>query len=137
MKYIIALFMPLLIGCFSDSPPTKSELVGKWKGSDCTYLILEENGTFTAKGLSKETATSFSISSANSVFSGSGNWKIQMGQGFWEVRLDFKEINRDFHNNGFYTLLVSGNNKLENKSPWYLFVWADEEGGPRNKLIKD
>jgi hypothetical protein len=38
---------------------------------------------------------------------------------------------------GFYSVLISGEKGVaENKPPWYLFVWKDEEGGDRYKFIK-
>jgi len=134
-RLLVTLSSVLLIGC-GGVVPDKNELIGAWEGNDGAFLELEENNYFIARKFSKEVATSYSLNAEGSVFNGSGIWHVQKSKGNWEVNLKFKEIDGDNQSNGFYTLIISGSNKLENKPPWYLYVWKDEEGGARNKLFK-
>jgi hypothetical protein len=122
----------LLISC-SSNKPTATDLIGTWANADGATLELHKDSTFVGKSLPTVYFT-FCTSKKDvegKRVAGSGNWRIEDGQGFEEVKLDFKRMN-DTAMYGFYSVMISGTGGvLENRPPWYLFVWQGEEEGQR------
>src|SRR5205823_13889667 len=115
-----------------------NDIIGTWVSSDGATLELNKDSSFIGKSLPAEYFTFFTNKKdiQGKRVSGIGMWKIENGQGFKEVKLNFKRMdNKDIY--GFYSVLISGENGvLDNKPPWYLFVWKEEEGGERYKFTK-
>lgn len=118
--------------------PTQSDILGNWVSSDGAMLELNKDSSFIGKSLPAEYFTFFTSKKdvEGKRVSGSGKWKMEKGQGFKEVKLTFTKMDdKDIY--GSYSVLVSGETgALENKPPWYLFVWKGEEGGERYTFIK-
>lgn len=127
-----------LTGCMSSKQPLQDEIIGTWVSSDGATLQLKKDGNFIGKDLPAE-YFSFHIhkeEALNRKINGEGRWRLEKNQGDWEVKLDFEVMN-NIKQRGFYSVLVSGSKGiLENKSPWYLFLWKEEEGGDRYKFFK-
>jgi hypothetical protein len=54
-----------------------------------------------------------------------------------EVYLDFNKVSVNKNGCAFPLLIARSSDKSENKSPWYLFVWKEEEGGERYEFLKE
>lgn len=118
--------------------PTQNDILGTWISSDSGILRLNKDSSFIGTSLPAEYFTFFtSIKDVEGKkINGSGKWKIENGQGFKEVKLNFTKMDdKDIY--GIYSVLISGETGvIENKPPWYLFVWKEEEGGERYKFLK-
>lgn len=136
IKILSMSILSFLLSACSNKIPTKDELIGKWETKEGVIIELNQDDTFIAAGLSKEVGASFSIGSKEKIFNGKGNWIIQKGHGFSELKLQFNEVDGSPNSSGFYVLLISGSNTFENTPPWYLFVWEEEEGGNRIKFLQ-
>jgi hypothetical protein len=136
IKKIIRLFGIMMVVCFGCNPksPLDKDVVGKWGHSSGAVLIIKEDGTFTGAHLPLNYLLT---ASKTTVFNGTGKWKLKQDQGRWVIGLDFDTTSVNDHKNGFTTIiLISGSGILENKAPWYLFLWMEEEGGERYKFSK-
>ena len=134
---LIALMcMSLLFSGCMKQVPGKNDIVGIWVSNDGAILEFKEDGTFDGKSLPGEHFT-HSQDEVWKDFDGSGNWKLEDGQQFWQIELEFKEKNNQKGSYG-YQVYVSGSNTFENKPPWYLFVWEynDIDTGDRYKFTK-
>ena len=117
--------------------PTQSDILGNWVSSDGAMLEFNKDSSFIGKSLPDEYFTfALKKDAEGKRVSGSGKWELEKGQGFKEVKLTFIKM-KDEDIYGFYSILVSGENGiLDNKPPWYLFEWKEEEGGERYEFIK-
>ena len=126
---ICALF--LFQNCSSNGP-TNKDFVGSWFSSDGATFVFDSNGKFFADNLVRGTM-GFPDDQKNKLkFSGSGEWTLQGKVGnYWEIKLIFDRC--DSLKTGFGTdiLVGGGNGVFSNRSPWYLFMWKEEEGGER------
>lgn len=144
MKQLIvatAVLSILFQACNSNSKVKESaqiDVVGAWKNSDGAIIELNKDSTFIGKSLPAEFFTFFTSKQEvqGKKIDGSGRWRIEDGQGFKEVKLDFRKMNNE-NIYGNYSVFIAGKTGvLENKSPWYLFVWKEEEGGERYEFLK-
>jgi hypothetical protein len=137
VKFMGLILATMLQGC-SGQDPTKEEMIGTWVSSDGATLRINDDGTFSGKALPAQ-YFSFFVNKEDvqgKTVSGEGKWRIEKKPNFWRVKLDFEEMN-GIKKGADYFILISGTNGiLENKPPWYLFEWVDEEGGPRYKFEK-
>ena len=131
---ILSLFFQ---GC-GDKKPTQNDVIGTWTSSDSAKLELNKDGTFIGGRLPAEYFTFFTSKwdVEGKKVNGSGKWQIDHGQGFEKVKLIFTKMEGKDSYGSYSVLISSENGVLENKSPWYLFVWKEEEGGERYKFIK-
>ncbi len=130
MCFLLSIFFQ---GC-SGQEPTKEDVVGIWSNPDGSYIELKSDGNFIATNLSTKYFTLDEYKGEK--FNGIGNWTLKKGKSFWEIYLGFNEIS-DKHYSYGHTILISGENGiLENKPPWYLFLWKEEEGGDRYEFHK-
>lgn len=137
MINLIAIFSVLLQACGGNGP-TPNDILGTWITRDGAILQMNSDSTFVGKLLLAQYFTFFTSKTeveGKRVY-GKGRWKLEEGQGFAEIKLHFTNMNNE-EMNGFYSVLVSGEKgALDNKPPWYLFLWKDEEGGDRYKFVK-
>lgn len=126
------------IACTSQmNEPTQNNILGSWKGEGKAELIFYKDQTFTGNLIPAEFAFFPSDSFKNVKFSGSGKWILRKGASNWEVNLDFDKVTGINKNGCSFPLLVAGKNGiLENQSPWYLFIWKEEEGGQQYIFTK-
>lgn len=130
---IFGIIMIILFGC-NPSIPSDKDVVGKWTHASGAALILNKDGTFEGTHLPLKYLLT---ASATKNFDGIGRWELKQDQGRWVIGLDFDTISNKEAENGFSTIiLLSGSGILENKAPWYLFLWVEEEGGERYKFSK-
>lgn len=125
--------LSILLGC-RGIEPAKTAITGTWVSEEGGKLIFKNDGSF----LSLSLPTKLFLREGeekNKIFDGSGIWEITKGQSHWEVSLDFKQTSIQVNNFG-QQLLIGGDGILENKPPWYLFLWKGEEGGDRYELKK-
>jgi hypothetical protein len=116
----------LLGGCGAN--PTSRDVVGTWINADGATLTIEENGQFTARSLPQ--TIFWRRDQPGPAFDGKGTWKLHEGSPYLEVKLGFDELwgkpaSREI------TVLVSGSG-----GSTYLYMWEEEEGGNRYKLVK-
>ena len=137
MINLIAIFSVLLQAC-GGKGPTPKDILGTWINQDGAMLQINSDSSFIGKSLPAQYFTFFTSKSEveGKRVDGMGKWKLEEGQGFAEIKLHFTTMNNE-KMNGFYSVLVSGEKgTLDNKPPWYLFLWKDEEGGERYKFVK-
>jgi hypothetical protein len=130
--------LPIFFQSCSNKKATTVDVIGTWANADGATLELHKDGTFAGKSLPAVYFTFFTSKKdvEGKKVNGSGNWRIEGGQGFDEVKLDFKKMNGTAVN-GFYSVMISGTGgPLENKPPWSLFAWKEEEGGQRYTFEK-
>jgi len=120
-------------GCTGFNP-TKNEIIGIWKSSDGAILEFKKDGTFAGQSLPGEKIFFNSSEFRDKRFNESGKWDVKKWQDQWVVTLSFNRS--PTLKKGYDTrILISGSNGvLENKPPWYLFQWVEEEGGQRYKF---
>jgi hypothetical protein len=138
MMNLIAIFSVLIQACGSKGP-TPNDILGTWITQDGAILQINSDSSFIGKSLPAQYFTFFTSKSEveGKRVDGKGKWKLEEGQGFTEIKLHFTNMNNT-EMNGFYSVLVAGEKgALENKPPWYLFLWKDEEGGERYKFVKN
>jgi hypothetical protein len=137
MGTILALFFN---SCNSNSQEKKIsqiDVIGTWRSSEKAELIFKNNGVFIGSQIPAEFGFFPADSFANIKFSGSGKWELKKGASHWEIMLDFTKVTGVDKNGCSFPLLIAGENGiLENKPPWYLFAWMEEEGGERYKFFK-
>jgi hypothetical protein len=136
--YYIALCMaPLFISCGGPNP-TREEMVGKWVGGNGAEVNISSDGRFTGKHFPFKKFFVFikPQDSTRTEFDGGGKWVITKDGSYWKVKLDFDASSVP----GYLCvseLLVGGKKGiLENKPPWYLYYWVEEEGGERFEFLK-
>lgn len=114
-------------------------MIGAWNSSDGGMFLFNENGSFSGKSLPAKYFTYFTSENEvlNKKVNGRGKWKLEKENGFWRIQLEFENIDgRPLA--GLYYLLISGQTGiLENKPPWYLFVWKDDVGGEKYKFQRE
>lgn len=135
IQFIILILAAIFQGCMGTDPK-KDEMVGKWVSSDGATLSIDNEGTFRGEALPAEHFSFYANKKdvTEKKVSGAGKWRLEKGQRFWEIKLDFEEIN-GVRKGGSYFVLVSGSTGiLENNPPWYLFEWVEDEGGQRYKF---
>lgn len=124
----------------SENELTQNEIIGTWVSSDKAEFVFNGDGTFTGNLIPAEFCF-FPIDTFRNVkFSGSGKWELRKGEGVadWEVYLNFSMVDVKGKNGCVFPLLVGGKKDImENKPPWYLFVWKGEEGGDRYEFHKE
>ena len=132
---VVAIFSLLLQAC-GGKEPTKQDVIGTWKSIDGAIFILKKDGTFTEKSFPIEFVFQLQPGFKDVRFDGSGKWELKKENSYWEVYLDFEQVSNEKCRSAFPLLISGENGILENKPPWYLFVWKGEEGGDRYKFIK-
>jgi hypothetical protein len=132
---LVAIISLLLQAC-GGKEPLRSDIIGTWKGSDGAMFVFNEDGTFTEKSFPAEFVLLPKNKYKNVIFDGSGKWLIRKGSSNWEVYVDFKQVSDKKCSSAFPLLIAGENGALDNKPPWYLFVWKEEEGGERYKYLK-
>jgi hypothetical protein len=132
-RTIIKLFIMLsflLQGC-EGQKPAREDIVGKWKSPDGAVFEFDKDGSFIAKSFPAEVVFHLDRQFTNIRFDGSGKWVLRKGDTHWEIYLDFQQVSNKECKSVFPLLISGENGTLENKPPWYLFVWKGEEGGER------
>ena len=118
--------------------PVQNDIFGTWHGPDSAMLVFNRDSTFIGKALPAEYFTFFTSREEvnGKKVNGSGKWELKKVEGSEEIALNFQEMdNKETH--GFYSIFIAGENgALENKAPWYLFLWKGEEGGERYKFLR-
>jgi hypothetical protein len=131
---LLAMLSFLLLAC-GGQEPSQNDVVGKWESPDGAEFIFNKDGTFTAKQIPTEFGYMPSDSLQNMKFNGSGKWEFKKENSYWKTYVDFDKVN--VNKTCTFPLLISGESGvLENKPPWYLFVWKGEEGGERYKFVR-
>lgn len=141
MRQVIANIALVIFSILSEScntpKLTQDDIIGSWKSSEGALLVLNQDGTFTGKFIPAEFGFFPPDSFRNIKFNGSGKWALKKGASNWEVNMNFDKVTGIDKNGCSFPLLVAGENGLlDNKPPWYLFVWYDEEGGARYKFTR-
>lgn len=135
ISFLSLILMFLFQGC-TGKEPAKEEIIGTWVASDGGQFQFNEDGTFTGKSLPVDLL--WLPDYKGQELNGNGTWKIQKGQGRWEIYLGFDRTTIDNLRDGFGTrLYISGEGLLENNPPWKLFLWKGEEGGERYTFTKE
>ena len=135
--YVFILAMTIL-SCNNEPAIGEKDIVGLWKSSEGASFSFTKNGEFSGVFLPAQYFTFYTSKKdvIEKKINGKGHWRLTNGQKFLEMSISFDTINHQ-PILGSYTLFIAGNNGLfENKPPWYLFAWKDEEGGDRYKLFK-
>lgn len=139
-KIVITLivFLPVLfIGC-SGTAPTKEDIVGTWVSTEGSVLEFKIDGSFIGTQLPSLIIKSPDMKEGT--FDGTGKWSIGQNkkdwdQLPWDISLSFDNAPTEYV--AAVSLLISGNNFMENSPPWnYIFFWQEEEGGERYKFEK-
>ena len=132
---LITVFSFFLQAC-SGSEPTRNDIIGVWKSSDGGVFVFNDDGTFTEKYFPAGFVLLPKNEYADVRFDGSGNWLLRRGNSNWEIYIDFQHVSDKRCSTAFPLLIAGANGILDNKPPWYLFVWKEEEGGDRYKFNK-
>jgi hypothetical protein len=132
---LVAIFSLLFQAC-GGKDPALSDIIGRWQSSDGAMFVFNKDGTFREKSFLAEFVLLPKNEYKNVRFDGTGTWLFRKGSSNWEVYIDFKEVSNKKCSSAFPLLIAKENGILENKPPWYLFVWKEEEGGERYKFIK-
>ncbi len=122
--------MVILLGCTGEVPDSY-DIIGTWVANNGAVFQFDKEGAFSTKNLPGDKMFQYVEQYKEMRFNETGNWKIGEDQ---ERKVIF--INFDKSDNlpkGYSTqILISGSKGiLENKPPWYLFLWEGEEGGSR------
>jgi len=133
---ILSIFFQACKSQIKEQVPTSENILGTWKSSENAEVIFDKNGTFTGSLIPAEFGFFPADSFKNVKFSGSGKWTLRKGNTNWEIYLDFDKVNINKGGCAFPLLISGESGILENKSPWYLFIWKEEEGGERYKFLK-
>jgi hypothetical protein len=143
MKEVIVGFGTVLLIFFQScngnqmNEPTRTDFLGTWKSADQAKLVFNNDGTFMGELIPATLGFFPADSFVNVKFSGSGKWALRKGNSNWEVNLDFDKVSGVNKSGCSFPLLIAGKNGvLENKKPWYLFAWKEEEGGERYSFIQ-
>ena len=112
----------------------EKDLVGTWRGPDSSEIHLEMNGSFSARYIPVKFGFIPSDTLNSDKFDGAGKWLLRKGETNWEVYLDFDHVTINKSGCAFPVLVAGENGLFDNKPPWYLFMWDDEEGGDRYKF---
>ena len=131
----IVMFSFLLQACGAKEP-NRSDVIGTWKSSDGSEVILNSDGTFKEKSFPAELVLLQKDRYKNIRFDGIGKWEFKNENSYWEVYLDFEQVSDSNCRSAFPLLIAGKNGFLDNKPPWYLFVWKGEEGGERYKFYR-
>lgn len=131
---MLSITLPTMLQGCSGVDPKREDVLGEWRSFEGAVLELKSDGSFTGRELPGRIF--WNIQMNEKKFEGRGTWEIKRGQSLWEVQLNFSKTSLDGMEDGFGTqILISGTNGiLENKPPWYLFQWIEEEGGQRYKF---
>lgn len=117
--------------------PIQNYFFGTWKSAENAELIFNNNGTFIGINLPAELGFFPADSFRNIKFGGSGKWILKKGNTNWEINLDFDKVSGINKNGCSFPLLIAGRRGImDNKPPWYIFAWKEEEGGERYKFLK-
>ncbi|TKG87902.1 hypothetical protein EYV94_27810 [Puteibacter caeruleilacunae] len=125
----------LFTTCSSDIP-TNVDIVGIWKTKDGALIEFIKGGTFSTQNLSGNKFFPYEKAYKGKSFHEKGKWEIKKDQGRWIIILYFNKSKK--LPKGYITDIIIAGSKgiLENQPPWYLFVWEEEEGGPRYRFTK-
>lgn len=130
-------FATFAISCNSNSQTVKlGDIVGKWKDdSSLAKVDFFSNGTCVVTDIPADYFFFPPEDFKNKIFSGKGNWSLKKGNHFGEILINLNSVS-DIDKNGVsFSLHVAGRNGLfDNKPPWYIFMWEDDEGGNRIKF---
>lgn len=135
VSYLYLVSMFLFQGC-TGSEPTKSEIVGTWGAQDGAIISFNEDGTFDTRNLPGSKIFSGFSEYKDEKFNEHGHWKLKKEQGNWIVDLSFDRSEKV--ESGFATQMsISGEGLLENRPPWYLFLWiGDPDDVNKYKFVK-
>jgi hypothetical protein len=137
---IILLNLMIISSIFFQScngkDPIQNDIVGIWHSPDGCVLDFRKNGTFAVTYFPAEFVLLPKNEYKKLRFDGTGTWLLRSVNSNWEVYLDFKQVS-DKRCSSAFPLLIAGEKGIwENKPPWYLFVWKEEEGGERYTFTK-
>lgn len=135
MMNLIAIFSLLMQAC-GGKELSQNDIIGKWESVEKSELVFNQDGTFTGKSIPVKFGFMPSDSLTSDKFSGSGKWLLKEASPNWEVELDFDKVTVNKNGCSFPILIAGENGILDNKPPWYLFLWKEEEGGERYKFVK-
>ncbi|MGN6713894.1 hypothetical protein [Anaerocolumna jejuensis] len=137
---ITVLMLPIIFqACNSNSQvkdPKQIDVVGTWENPDGAMFIFKEDGTFSGTSFPAEFVLLPRDEYKNVRFDGNGKWALRKGNTNWEVFIDFKQVSDKRCSSAFPLLIAGESGILENKPPWYLFVWKEGEGGERYEFLK-
>ena len=136
MKCFFFLILLAFASCTTPSP-TNKDVIGTWKGENGAEISFKEDGTFTGKSIPAEYILLPPEDYKNIQFSGRGDWELRSGPSNWEVYIEFRETSDKRCLSAFPLLLWGEKGILQNKPPWYLFLWKEEEGGERFALHRE
>ena len=123
MSFIGVFISTLLGGC--GATPSNNDIVGLWVSSDGAELSFDLDGQFSAHSIPQNL---FFRPDQTGRVDGKGNWSLEKGGSYWEVKMSFKEIAGQV--DGYSTsILISGRG-----ASLYLYQWQEEEGGSRYKF---
>ncbi len=148
VKYILIIFITVLCSCNKIEQPNKDYFTGVWEAEKGGKLNLNEDGTFTAKGINFNYIYDYDI-----IIDFNGKWKIdQYNYKDKKLRIllesDYTYENFNFDNTYIkdekefsyevgFSLIASGKGIFENKPPWELFTWIeDPDDMNKYKFIK-
>ncbi len=130
IKIVLSVCFALCLASCTNKSPADEEIYGVWKNKEVGSFTFRKDHTFSGTNL-KSGIFLFQPQNPNKLFNGMGTWKLQKEDGYWEIELYFNSYSIG-DDKILYHLLIGGENGiLENKRPWYLYVWKDEEGGER------
>lgn len=105
------------------STPTDQDVIGRWVSEDGGQLILDKDGRFKAHSMPRHVF--FDRRHGDTPVDGGGDWKLQKGTAYWEVRLSFRGVPE--YPQGFDTsVLVTGSGDSTT-----LFQWIEDQGSQR------
>lgn len=140
-KYIIVMLLLQLLGCSSIKPERK-DFIGSWKADDGATLELYDNGTCTIKNLNYRNIYSFK-GDTTTILSVNGQWDFVSVKGELQIDVSYSsgetyqyKGETKLYKKGF-SLNISGQGALGNKSPWDLYVFiGDPDDMNKYKFIK-
>ncbi|WP_439580836.1 hypothetical protein [Dyadobacter bucti] len=115
----------IMMGCTSTDP-VKEDFEGTWSNASGATLQIFQDGTFCGKDLPTRLLSTFDTSRTR--LSGQGEWRLIEDQSRWILKLGFDSTNTRGNYSFGTTLEISGSGILENRRPFYLFLWEGEEG---------
>lgn len=135
MKKVLILVGMFFQGCNSQSP-IENDILGNWEGQDGSVFVFKADGTFSSSSLPAQLVLLPKDQYVNQRFDGTGKWLLRKGSTNWEVYINFKQVSDKKYKSAFPLLVAGENGLLDNKPPWYLFIWKEEEGEDRYKFTK-
>lgn len=127
-------FFSFVISCnYKGEAVDATSIVGKWKGDSSTAQFdFLPDGRCVVNSVPADLVFFPPNEFRKKLFSGQGEWSFKKGSQFAQVFIRLNSISGIDKNGVSFTLYVAGRKGLlDNKPPWYLFMWEEEEGGNR------